>query len=664
MTQEQEVFFVYDNHMIIMKKLFDTFTNEKRKFIVSKEFALYRANKLTVVSIENMITTQQIKILLHKETGLLYQKDKIISTQFNERLFDLDDENTLEHKCFSNININCGGIHYFLNKQACKGYMNNNNFHDDELTLLYRPNGDMLKSGTYKNGVKIGEHKTFKNNKCVKSELYNEGVLQESKTYHHEKLVHHKEYMNPEKYKITEYFDGENILNISTYDHDQLITQQVYNHDTNNIIFITNYKNGIKDGTETMYDQTGNITSITNYQNGLFHGVKEEYRKNTGDLYRIVNYQNGLLHGPCSIYGKNNKLAIQCEYLNNELTGKYMYYCPDIKITLTFEDETLHKKYYYVYDNRTEKHEDLMETSKYYLTGKNLGNYWKVFDNKSEEFILYSYIFDDEETTKYQKWLRSFDNQNGLLYGTYTEYETNNKLRMQCEYLNHKLNGKYIYYSPDAKITLTLEDNTVHGECCYVYDNRTEKAIYDDGDLMEITKYYLTGKYEIIQFGGNKLDGYWKVFNNKSDEFPIYEYVFEDGDLIKYYEYYPSSSNIKMECTNIDNKYLHNVICYDKSENIVMIYSTIPLMCVFDLEIKTISTTRITIKTLSTYKNNATYSIFKVGRVDYYVVDDSEETCDSVYIKSEYFDKNGTYITDNTLELLCYYFTNLVDRLF
>lgn len=66
-------------------------------------------------------------------------------------------------------------------------------------------------------------------------------------------------------------------------------------------------KNGVKNGTETLYDEQGRTRLHRPYVNGRIHGKATAYYENSTPMMTIM-YVKGLKHGPAIKYNKNGSV--------------------------------------------------------------------------------------------------------------------------------------------------------------------------------------------------------------------------------------------------------------------------------------------------------------------------------------------------------------------
>lgn len=129
--------------LVILRKLPDTKTNEKRQNVINPKCAKFRANKLKVIKIINVddpsITKKHILNKFNNNELCYRVGDTVIS--------DLYDEN---------INVTCShGIHYFKTIRAAYFYESIPTKHCGKW-IEWHDNGNKSETGEYLNGKQIG----------------------------------------------------------------------------------------------------------------------------------------------------------------------------------------------------------------------------------------------------------------------------------------------------------------------------------------------------------------------------------------------------------------------------------------------------------------------------------------------------------------------------
>jgi antitoxin component YwqK of YwqJK toxin-antitoxin module len=174
--------------IVVLKKLPNTKTNESRFYVVSSQYAKFRADKLLVVDIVHKFTDQTINEIensVYRERTIKYTKGEIATV--------LDFDENLNQVCST-------GIHYFKNAEAAfyyeldgvengpykKWYENGQlnlecaykNGKKNGLYKLLRSDDQPEVKCAYKNGELDGEYKKWNENGQLKLECtYNDGKL-------------------------------------------------------------------------------------------------------------------------------------------------------------------------------------------------------------------------------------------------------------------------------------------------------------------------------------------------------------------------------------------------------------------------------------------------------------------------------------------------------
>ena len=195
-----------------------------------------------------------------------------------------------------------------------------------------------------------------------------------------------------------------------------------------NTYYITETKNGMKNGNSTRYDEEGNILWTGTFKNNKLHG---EYRGYTsqGILVEEGKYVNGLQEGELKIYDSDGKISEERLYKNGVLNGKLRKYYDDGDIDQeeTYKNGLLDGEYKDYYGNGN------IFVSAHYKNGKLDGTY---------KHLSYSGVLLKKEEYK-----------DGKLHGQRIEYyEKNGQIYKIEEYKNGKFDGRNIEYDYEGNI--------------------------------------------------------------------------------------------------------------------------------------------------------------------------------------------------------------------
>ena len=145
-----------------------------------------------------------------------------------------------------------------------------------------------------------------------------------------------------------EYDDNHNILTKTIFQNGEMIERQVYTnnkisvinkydknkkngyeiiYDTNgyNMICMSNYVNGIKNGDELFFINGKYVTELKIYNNGLVEKIIE-YFYPTNNIKSIYSFNNNKLNGKAVTYYDNGIKHYEKEYKDNRLNGEFIEY--------------------------------------------------------------------------------------------------------------------------------------------------------------------------------------------------------------------------------------------------------------------------------------------------------------------------------------------------
>lgn len=325
------------------------------------------------------------------------------------------------------------------------------------------------------------------------------------------------------------YFDG-GLKSINFYIEDELIKTKSFDK-TGNVIFEFDYTN--KNG-QNKYEYTNKAyTFLSNFKNGKKEGIQQT-KYGDGSLISEVNYINNELHGICKYYHPTNKLSTLSNYYCGKRNGEQKYYDANGILRLT-ENESFGNEYgkitrYYqngqkIFEyNATNNEKDgdqlffneqgkpvvalgyKMGILKYYKTLENngtLGNEILISNNPTEIISMYPdgskafsvkvdkrllegklEIFSEKKYVVY-----SSENKNGSLEGKRIEYYDNGKIYKEENYLNGKYHGLISYFNLDGSklYEANYQYDELHGDYT-IFDKGKKKKIFkfDTDELLEI----------------------------------------------------------------------------------------------------------------------------------------------------------------------------------
>ena len=240
----------------------------------------------------------------------------------------------------------------------------------------------------------------------------------------------------------------------------------LYNRDK--IMFEGNYLNGKPWNIKT-YDENGDL--LYNLENGK--GKVRVIAKNSGNelIFCDLEMLNGVAHGKGKEYNIYGQLESEKEYLYGKLCGKFLFYENNKLIQITDIESTIGTQvngYAKRFDeNGNLKYEgevfnNIRIKGKQYVKGKleyegeySFGKKWNGKGYNENGNIIYELKngngkvkeYDDEDAL-------IFDGEylNGKRNGKFKQYNNEDALIFEGEYLNGKLNGKLIQYNSQGKI--------------------------------------------------------------------------------------------------------------------------------------------------------------------------------------------------------------------
>ena len=459
----------------------DKIVQEELKNDYKKEYLKRKNNLEKVEGIkENVFSDGEFVFRL--EDGIVTEALKTIETIHNTTVAKIFDEegNLLTIIFFSNdenlrfyryydenlnlaIDINCIG-----GKCIQKGYYSDKKLAyikegklTENLDILtngkyteYYKNGQIKIQGSYKEGKRDGEFKTFlKNGKSAGFIIYKDGKIIKSTLV---KAMKDNASFSP----VTDiYYKLEDSHTLRKVDYENGLLR---------IYFIYN-KDGIPDGESVEYYEEGNIKSIIPFKNNMVEGLTITYYEN-GNIDEEVNYKNDKMNGEAKSYDENGKL-----------NGRTIFK-DDIKL-----EEEVHKENEIL--KNTFKNGELVKQDICELNGTLRER--RILNGDEMEYSTFypngnvkqKILTKDKIIIKEQIYARSGNIMSNSFFSDgkpvteYFEYYPDGKLFRKIVSVDGKLNGDSIEYYPSGNIKekIFLVDDKMNGEDIKYYENGVVK---------------------------------------------------------------------------------------------------------------------------------------------------------------------------------------------
>ena len=461
----------------------DKIVQEELKNDYKKEY-LKRKNNLEKIEglKENVFSDGEFKFRL--KDGIVTEALKTIETAHNTTVAKIFDEegNLLTIIFFSNdenlrfyryydenlnlaIDINCIG-----GKCIQKGYYSDKKLAyikegklTENLDILtngkyteYYKNGQIKIQGSYKEGMRNGEFKTFlKNGKSAGFIIYKDGKIIKSTLV---KAMKDNASFSP----VTDIYyklEDSHTLRKVDYENGLLKTYFIYN------------KDGIPDGESVEYYEEGSIESIVHFRNNIVEGLTITYYEN-GNIDEEVNYKNNKMNGEAKSYDENGKLNgrtifkddIKLEedvYKENEILKNTFKNGELVKQDICTLNGTLKERrilngdemeYSTFYPNGNVKQKILtkdkiiIKEQIYARNGNIMSN--SFFSDGKPVIELFEYYPDG-------KLFRKISTVNKMLNGDSIEYYPNGNIKEKTHFINNKEEGEHFFYDEKGKLIKT-----------------------------------------------------------------------------------------------------------------------------------------------------------------------------------------------------------------
>ena len=461
----------------------DKIVQEELKNDYKKEY-LKRKNKLErIEGIKESIFSDG-EFAFRLEDGVVTEALKIIETThdttvtkiFDEEgnlltiIFFSNDENSRFYRYYDEnlnlaIDINC-----IDGKCIQKGYYSNKKLAyikeaklTENLDILtngkyteYYKNGQIKIQGSYKEGMRNGEFKTFlKNGKSAGFIIYKDGKIIKSTLV---KTMKDNASFSPISYAN---YDLDTSYSIGGVDFPNKLLKRYRMYD----------KKGVLNGNSISYYEEGNIQSIFPYKNNLIEGLVIRYYEN-GNIKEEVNYKNDKMNGEAKSYDENGKLNgrtifkddIKLEedvYKENEILKNTFKNGELVKQDICTLNGTLKERrilngnemeYSTFYPNGNVKQKILAKDKTiikeqiYARNGNIMSN--SFFSDGKPVIELFEYYPDG-------KLFRKVSTINKMLNGDSIEYYPNGNIKEKTHFINNKEEGEHFFYDKNGNLIKT-----------------------------------------------------------------------------------------------------------------------------------------------------------------------------------------------------------------
>ena len=320
----------------------------------------------------------------------------------------------------------------------------------------YYKNGQIKIQGSYKEGMRNGEFKTFlKNGKSAGFIIYKDGKIIKSTLV---KAMKDNASFSP----VTDIYyklEDSHTLRKVDYENGLLKTYFIYN------------KDGIPDGESVEYYEEGNIESIVHFRNNIVEGLTITYYEN-GNIDEEVNYKNNKMNGEAKSYDENGKLNgrtifkddIKLEedvYKENEILKNTFKNGELVKQDICTLNGTLKERrilngdemeYSTFYPNGNVKQKILAKDKTiikeqiYARNGNIMSN--SFFSDGKPVIELFEYYPDG-------KLFRKISTVNKMLNGDSIEYYPNGNIKEKTHFINNKEEGEHFFYDKNGNLIKT-----------------------------------------------------------------------------------------------------------------------------------------------------------------------------------------------------------------
>jgi antitoxin component YwqK of YwqJK toxin-antitoxin module len=250
--------------------------------------------------------------------------------------------------------------------------------------------------------------------------------------------------------QYVEFDEGGHILAISCYTHghfdcalDVTDGEHSYNHGNDHLWQTYTIFNGKPDGKWLKFHPEGQKIFEQEYEDGLAIGHWQEWHEN-GQQWKDESYESGLKNGTARHWRTDGAIVFDGKYKNDKKDGDWVYY-------------------YHVLDKK--------KSMGRYVMGKKEGQWFNFFENEFGESTV-NIIDSDGKKVEVSNLSSQVNYKNGVLDGTYIEWDESGKEIINGDYLDGKPVGKWTWYYTNVPKevnrvkckTIDYKDGLMHGK--------------------------------------------------------------------------------------------------------------------------------------------------------------------------------------------------------
>ncbi len=547
---------------IASNNYFDDFTYTINMSIQNEDYKkIIEKNESKITSFVNTYVTKWYDIFSTKS------KENMSFNYYNGKL-------QAEGKIKNNVTVENWVFYNNNGLISSKGSYNDKGERDKKWTWFH-DNGVIKEIAIYKNGKLNGENKLYFDNgkPYILTNSKNDTYDGEYKYYIKQGGLKQKKQFKEGKLngKYLAFFDvGESVKEYEADYVDDIIDGDFKEYYANgNIYSIMNFKNNLRNGTETQYYWNKQKSLEASYKDDKLNGPYLTFHPN-GNKKEIGQSVNGFFHGPWQLFYANGTLNAEYTYNNGALNDNYKTYDTDGKLTSEFQyrkGEIISYKFYdksgNILSNKRKKggeffyegyHPNGNKAAEglYDISGGKIGP-WSFYNNNGVLREEGNYKNDSPEgihnvyySSGDLESISDYDIENNISY--YQYYYKNGQLRSHGWYKNGLRHGTWEYYyingTPEA--TNFFHKDNLHGTQEYFRVDGTlyQESKYDYGLLIEDVYFNIDEQpFETVRFADfEKNHKLITHYQNGSKETEI-DYV--NGLKHGAYRYYDFYGNLK-----------------------------------------------------------------------------------------------------------------------
>ena len=314
----------------------------------------------------------------------------------------------------------------------------------------------------FKNGLKHGDFKVWKDNDLYLSGIFDEDKKSGTWKWHRTKkdLDSLVNYVNGEINGLYEAWYDNGVLSVKGSFESGIPTGKWEWFSENNTLDSTKtFKNGLLNGISTFHFKNGQVKRSVNYVSDILHGEDQSFFI-SGQVKEKTTYMSGKKSGPYEVWSASSNPEEKGLFLNNELHGEVQrWYSSGIPASITSYNAGILDGVMQVYSLSKQLKREL-----FYDKGKEIARF-EYHDNGRFKRVI---ILNETKVLYERKWNKSGveETEEKYIVGTKldSQFYLSGAIKYECIYKNKNKHGMEWWFSENRKptrVNLYLNGNKI-----------------------------------------------------------------------------------------------------------------------------------------------------------------------------------------------------------